>query len=66
MTVLNSKWKVVGRGQESGETEKERGREVEHCCNQVVVLVIKLSVRENIYDEYRRIILDHLDGHYVL
>ncbi len=26
--------------------------------------VMKLAVGENIYDRYRRIILDHLDGHY--
>ncbi len=44
--------------------ERERVCVCVCCCKQVMVSVINLAVRENIYDGYRRIILDHLDGHY--
>jgi hypothetical protein len=45
-----------GREQDSGETERERerGRVLLQMAS-----VIKLAIRENIYDRYRRIILHH-------
>jgi len=64
MTGLNCKQKVVGREQDSGETERERDREAECCCKLGMASVIKLAVVENSYDGYRRLVLDHQDGHY--
>jgi hypothetical protein len=68
MTGLNSKQKVVGREQDSGETERERDRErdkeAECCWKRGMASVIKLAVVENSYDGCRRLILDHQDGHY--
>jgi len=58
-TGLNTERKVVGKEPDSEETKRERGREVECCCKRVMASVIKLAVGENIYDRYRRIILDH-------
>ncbi len=43
----------MGRGQDSEETQRERGREVECRWEWVVALVIKLAVRANIYDTWR-------------
>ncbi len=54
MTGLDTQWKVEEREQDSRETE----REIEHCCKWAVVSVINLAIGENIYDGYRRIILD--------
>ncbi len=49
---------VVGREQDSGETEKERGREAEHCWKREMAWAINLIVRENIYGRSGRIIRD--------
>ncbi len=40
----------MGRERDSGETERERGREVECGCEEVVSSVIKLATGANIYD----------------
>jgi hypothetical protein len=60
MTGVNTEWKVVGREQDSGETEGER--ETECCCKRVMVRAINLTVRENIYDRCGRIIRDNQDA----
>jgi len=40
------------------ERERERERETEHCCKRVMAWAINLTVGTNIYDSWRRIILD--------
>jgi len=59
-TGLNTQRKILGREQDSGETEREGG-EAERCCKQVMALVINLTVRENIYDSCKRIVLNNQD-----
>ncbi len=61
MTGLNTRRKIVGREQGSGETERERGSEAERCCKQVMVSVMNLTVRENIYNSCKRIIQNNQD-----
>jgi hypothetical protein len=58
ITGLNTRIEVVGREQDSGETEREgeRGRALLKMGDGVGN---KIGQRENIYDGYRRIILDH-------
>jgi hypothetical protein len=45
----------VGGERDSGETERERERE----RGRVMVSVINLAITENIYDRYKRIILNN-------
>jgi hypothetical protein len=40
----------MGREQASGETEQEREREMDHCCERVVAWVINLTVGQAIYE----------------
>jgi hypothetical protein len=56
MTGLNTEPKVVGRGQESRETERESVWETEHCWKQEMAWGINLIVGENIYGTCGRII----------
>jgi hypothetical protein len=46
----------VGREQDSGGTEKERGREAEHCRKREKAWAINLIIGENIYGRFGRII----------
>ncbi len=50
MTGLYMQWKVAGREQDCGETEREKEGETECCCKRVVAWAINLTNRENIYD----------------
>ncbi len=45
----------VGRAQDSRETEKERGREAEPCCEWEMAWAINLIVGENIYGRFGRV-----------
>ncbi len=53
MTGLNTQRKFLGREQDSRERERERERVAANRSG------INLAIGENIYDGYRRIILDH-------
>jgi hypothetical protein len=55
MTGLNTQRKVLGREQDSRESGREREREGVAANRSG----INLAIGENIYDGYRRIILDH-------
>jgi hypothetical protein len=44
----------LGREKASGETEQERERETDHCCERVVAWVVNLTVGVVIYEGKRR------------
>jgi len=52
----------VGREQDSGETEKERGREAEHCWKWEMAWAIHLIIGENIYGRFGRVIWNDQDA----
>ncbi len=50
----------MGREQDSGETEREKGRETEHCSERVLASAINLTVRQIFTTARERIIRDFI------
>jgi len=52
--MVHMKRKRVGRVPNSREKERERGREMEHCCGRVTARVINLTIYQVIYEGQRK------------